>query len=756
MIQPIVGIKLKNKNFISLLNAKAKEPKQVLVYRDDFDEGKIPVFLCKMQSDIKIQKIFKVGMIEVPENYLEQLDFRSNDTESNKNAVRITTTLSDEGKLSINVAVGKNKSFKPLKMYETNVFNEIENQDYQDLQTSLLDYGDFVKCMTSDAELLPEEDLSEDEVLKETYSKVKVQKAAKEETSDEYYELAEKAEETKTSVAGKMVTAAFIIMFAAVAVIVTLFSYNFKKNAVAKEKEFTKEVNERITYAVSETIDELKAKGSVVLKINDENLKAAFFTNNDDIIAVISDDAELYNYNYLNSSGIKESKIQEAIRVNKASANRAKYGKTCVKNVSHILGQRTAVLFAPLGDKKYCSIVFAINSFDDICLGKSDYVSYIVDKKGFILAGIDPQYVLTNQNLCDDPVVKNYLNTEGEKEHLEFTVDEKTYGVLTETKNGEFAVITTYSISDSSKLTMFVSTEIICLTVVIIVVTMIFIWGLGRRVSTCSKALTEASKKIAHGDFNLNLKSKSRDELGTLTRAFDDMAKSLIIRDKAKRALGRFADESLEEKVLSGELKLDGENKFSTVMFIGIRNFNSLSKRFRPEELVAFLNNYYSLVEKVISECGGYIDKVMGDTLMATWGTPVSSGTPKQDAINSVNAALKLKTAIIDFNVELEVSGKPRVTVDCGLNTGSVVSGELGSDKNKSYTCIGPLVSVSADVEKLNVKYESSILITESTYNLVNEFVKVEEKHALYDSETEESIKLFSVTGIKDGEEDEE
>ena len=85
MIQPIVGIKLKSKRFVSLLNAKGQIAKHVFVYRDDFDGGKIPVFLCKMQTEAKIQKIFKIGQIEVPENYLQQISANADCEDAEKN-----------------------------------------------------------------------------------------------------------------------------------------------------------------------------------------------------------------------------------------------------------------------------------------------------------------------------------------------------------------------------------------------------------------------------------------------------------------------------------------------------------------------------------------------------------------------------------------------------------------------------------------------------------------------------------------------
>ena len=755
MIQPIVGIKLKSKRFVSLLNAKGQIAKHVFVYRDDFDGGKIPVFLCKMQTEAKIQKIFKIGQIEVPENYLQQISANADCEDAKKNSIRITTTLNDEGMLAINVAISQNKKYKPLKLYQTNVISEIEAQDYQDLQNSLLDYGDFVKCISTDAELLPEEDISKNEILKETNSKIKIEnKKKKENTSDEYYELAEKAEESKTSVAGKLVVSVMLVLFIVAASIILIFRKNFKANLVEKEKLFTNIINERVVNEMNSEIDELKARAALLLKMKDSEIVNSFFSSNKDIIALISDETELFNYEYLYANGVKEEKFLEAVKVNKQSASRAKYGKTVIKNVSHILGHRTAVLFIPLENRKYCSLFFTVDKFDDICLSNVDYVSYIVDKKGFIISGIDPQLVLTNQNLCNDPMVAGYLKNNEEK--FELTIDDSIYGYFVEVSNGEFAVVTTCSLSGSSKKAMHISREIICLVIAIVLLAMIIIWFIGKRISVCAKALTEATKKISHGDFNINLKTSSHDELGTLTRAFDNMAKSLMVRDNAKRALGRFASPLLEEKVQNGELKLDGENKFSTVMFIGIRNFNNLSKRFRAEELLEFLNNYYDVIKNNVIKNGGYIDKVMGDTVMTTWGTPVSSGTPKQDAVNAVMSALKLRKAIIDFNVDLEAAGKPPVTIGCGINTGSVVAGEIGCDEFSSYTCIGPIVSIAAMAEKLNKKYESTILITENTYNLVKEFVKIEEKTPLTSRDIEKPIKLFAVTGLSNEDKDEE
>ena len=223
------------------------------------------------------------------------------------------------------------------------------------------------------------------------------------------------------------------------------------------------------------------------------------------------------------------------------------------------------------------------------------------------------------------------------------------------------------------------------------------------------------------------------------------MGHSLEAREKVKKVLGKYADESLISKIEKGELKIGGENKFSTVMFIGIRNFKLLSKRFRPEEILVFMNKYYSFVENIIRRNGGYVDKISGDTLMAIFGAPESSGTPKQDAINAVRSALKIRHELVDFNAELEQNNKPSIRIGCGINSGTVVAGQLGSDFNCSYTCIGDIVSIAKSAEKLNRKHETTVLISEATHKLVTGFFNTEEISDYLTCNDEKETKLYSV-----------
>ena len=132
MVQPIIGIRLKNKGFVSLLNAKGEYSKSIFVYRNDFTNLELPVYACKMASQTKIDKVFRIGKISLSEFYLNQIKNKENDT-SKDNVVKIVSTLDEDGNLSIVVNVGNVVDFNPVKIYETNIYEEIEAKEIEQL-----------------------------------------------------------------------------------------------------------------------------------------------------------------------------------------------------------------------------------------------------------------------------------------------------------------------------------------------------------------------------------------------------------------------------------------------------------------------------------------------------------------------------------------------------------------------------------------------------------------------------------------------
>ena len=144
----------------------------------------------------------------------------------------------------------------------------------------------------------------------------------------------------------------------------------------------------------------------------------------------------------------------------------------------------------------------------------------------------------------------------------------------------------------------------------------------------------------------------------------------------------------------------------------------------------------------------GVVDKFIGDAVMAVWGAPVSSGSPEQDALNCVRAALMMRAALLDFNKDRGGDKKPIIKIGCGINTGPVIAGQIGSNKRMEYTVIGDAVNFASRTESLNKPLGTDILITENTYNLIKDHVLVEQMPSVTVKGKEKPVSMYAVINM--------
>ena len=149
-----------------------------------------------------------------------------------------------------------------------------------------------------------------------------------------------------------------------------------------------------------------------------------------------------------------------------------------------------------------------------------------------------------------------------------------------------------------------------------------------------------------------------------------------------------------------------------------------------------------------VNDTHGVVDKFIGDAVMAVWGAPTSAGSPKEDALNCIRAALRMRAALIVFNKDRGGNKKPIIRIGCGINTGPVVAGQIGSKKRMEYTVIGDAVNVASRTEALNKPFATDILITENTYNLVKDEVSVEEMPPVMVKGKETPLRMFAVINM--------
>jgi adenylate cyclase len=191
------------------------------------------------------------------------------------------------------------------------------------------------------------------------------------------------------------------------------------------------------------------------------------------------------------------------------------------------------------------------------------------------------------------------------------------------------------------------------------------------------------------------------------------VALRLGLADREKRFLRRvfglyLAPNVIDRMTSSGALpSLGGETREVTIFFSDVVGFSTLSEAMTPEQIVSLMNDYLTSMSEAIEEAGGFIDKYVGDAIVAIFGAPVRSSN---HAIEAVAAAFDCQRRLDVFNR----AHTPPIQHRIGLNTGEALIGNIGSRRRFNYTAFGDNVNLASRLEQLNTSFGTSILATEA------------------------------------------
>jgi adenylate cyclase len=226
----------------------------------------------------------------------------------------------------------------------------------------------------------------------------------------------------------------------------------------------------------------------------------------------------------------------------------------------------------------------------------------------------------------------------------------------------------------------------------------------GIRSAMCAPLLAgERLFGILYADNMEKAQAFTQDELNVFAllaaqagAAIDNVVAHAKIAEQAlqRSALERFLSPDVAAMIVANpDIRLGGVNRRVTVMFADIRGFTPMSENLEPGRAVEILNQYFTRVTEVIFDCGGMLDKYIGDAVMAVFGAPISKG---QDAANALNAAIQIQRLLIELNRDAAARQWPELRVGIGINTGIATAGNIGSPQRLDYTVVGDTVNTAS------------------------------------------------------------
>ncbi|WP_425460691.1 adenylate/guanylate cyclase domain-containing protein [Leptospira gomenensis] len=459
-----------------------------------------------------------------------------------------------------------------------------------------------------------------------------------------------------------------------------------------------------------------------------------------------------WNLKFLKTNSISGAPDPETLKTALEKASPRLSGTLEVLNVSSEFGFPAVAVFIPEANgSEIAGLVFSAAEFLDSFLSvrQTDFFQMIVvDSAGNLIAHSNDKEAVSGKDYKKHPLVEIMLRSPSDNGSQRFDFeDREVLGSYQQLEVGSLGVISTLDADLAFEAVYKIRRQNLLILVSVLSVAFFVIFIFSRSLTIPIIQLLSATKKVEQGNYAVDIRPSTHDEVGVLTNSFLRMARGLEEREKIKNTFGKFVNKEIAERALSSDLKLGGENREVTVFFSDLRNFTGMSERMKPEEVVEFLNQYFTEMVECIYLTQGIVDKFIGDAIMAHWGALLHDGhEPK----NAINAALLMRRALIEFNRKGEEMGRPFTRFGCGINSGPVIVGQIGSEKKLEFTVIGDTVNLASRIEYLNKEFGTDILIAESTYELAKDHFHFVQLPPVWIRGKEKPQIIYAVLGWKD------
>jgi len=224
-----------------------------------------------------------------------------------------------------------------------------------------------------------------------------------------------------------------------------------------------------------------------------------------------------------------------------------------------------------------------------------------------------------------------------------------------------------------------------------------------------------------------------------------EMAKEAMLR----RSFQQYVPSEVIDELIEADGRLDvaGRQRSVTVLFADLRDFTAFSEKLEPAAVVSMLNRFFTAMAAPLVAHGGTIDKYIGDAILAHFGglraDPDAAG-------HAVRAALAMRRALAELNLELADEGQGPLCFGVGINTGTCIIGNVGCPARMDYTVIGDAVNVAARIEGLTKKSPDTILVSAATHALLGPDFESTRRAPTSVRGRDELVEIYEILSAKD------
>lgn len=583
-------------------------------------------------------------------------------------------------------------------------------------------------------------------------------------------------QKVKIPIAFKLVGITITLLLAVTALIATQSSEYFAKEVRETHEQSNDRQAENRTSEVegllNNYVDKIKIVAALMYKEypnpkDKEEALALTFKNDRDLVSLeVYEELDgkphlkerIVNEEYLKSYTLSSDYIQRLRTIRPVSLNSIFAGKVEILNSSLPKSAPLVTIGIPFVKDTYERVSHI--AVADIRLDRLQKMFsstqateiFLVDQNGISLAHPNDQLPLQAANLIENPLVDMTVKSKTRLNQLRSFENPKDskhyYGISYKTPFGVSVVaqIPEEVITEPAKV---VSRKAFYIGGLVLSGALFLVFLFSISLTSPIESLAEMTNEVSKGNYDVHAGNiKTKDEVGELATAFDGMVQGLRERAKAYKVMRQALGSSVIETLMNmKEEELGGQRKPVAVLFSDLRDFTKFSEGHSPEEVVVMLNEYFDVMVKIIEKYNGWLDKFIGDAIMAVWGVPY---TGENDTAKAVMAALEMRIALLDLNEKRAQAGQHPIKIGIGLHCGDVIVGKIGAQERANLTVIGDTVNQASRIEASTKAFGTDVLLSQETVDQIKDYFVLEYAGAAEVKGKSDALKLYKLRGYID------